>query len=104
MIEIPDINGIRSFTADEVKYDSLVRKSVEEGFMTEDELFVGRFVYGFLDENSPVTETDDVDEEHQQWRSKLPEACKAAEQHLGVKAGRARDLFEKSLDIRSRNL
>lgn len=109
MEKIPNIKSLRDFTAQEVKFDSLVKKSIEEGFMTEEELTVGRFVYRFLDLNSPKAEEppqteEEMDEEYRLWRSKLPEACKTAAKKFGVDPKKAEELFEKSLDIRSRNL
>ncbi len=102
MPELPDLDELTSFTQDEVRYDSLVRKSIEEGYMTETELLIGRYVSDYLDLNVPSN--DDLDAELEAINAKLPEACEVAAKQFKIPVDTVRELYNKSLEIRARNL
>jgi len=100
----PNLNSLRSFTHREALCDSLVKKSLQEGYMTEEELLIGRWVSSFLDENEAETEEEDFEKKHKLWLSKLPEACEETSKVFNITKEKAEELFKKSLDIRARNL
>jgi len=102
MSQLPDLEGLASFTHTETLYDTLVKKSVEEGYMTEDELLVGRYVTEFLNLNVP--KQGDFWTTLKMRDEKLPEACQATAEQFGIPYERAKKLYELSLDIRARNL
>jgi hypothetical protein len=100
----PDLSSLKSFVDLEVLHDAHVKKSVEMGYMTAEELLIGRWISKFFDLNSSQTEESAdvvVEEKFEVWKSKLPEASEAAAKEFGVTAEIAKELFEKSLNIRT---
>ncbi len=99
--KLPNLEELTESTHQEVRYDSFVRKAIKEGYMTEQELLIGRFVYDYLDLNTPM-ESQDLDADEERRHEKLPEACRAAAEQFGITPGKAEELYNKSLDIRVR--
>jgi len=103
--KLPDLDGLRVFVNKEVLYDDLVKKSIDDGFMTVEELVIGRWVYKYLDLHEPKNDKDvESEEQYEIWLLKLPEACLAAAQQFGILEQEVKELFEKSLEIRNRNI
>src|SRR3989339_104281 len=83
--KLPDLDGLRVFVNKEVLYDDLV--------------------YKYLDLHEPKNDKDvDSEEQYEIWLLKLPEACLAATQQFGILEQEVKELFEKSLEIRNRNI
>jgi hypothetical protein len=104
MDKLPDLERLTNFVHQEVQHDSLVRQSIEEGFMTEQELLVGRYVSAYCDLHSPEEIGSDYDAWEKVWQSNLPEAYKITARQFDVTLQRAEELFNKSLNIRARNI
>ena len=98
MTIMPDISRTTSFVDAEIAYDSLVAPSIADGYMTRAELIISRWVRDFCCQNA---EADGRDEH---WQDYLPAAFKAAGERFGIAAERAHELWDRSKDIRARNI
>ena len=102
MVTLPDVSEISDFVDQLIEYDSLVKPSIEEGYMTRDQFIITTYINYFCNSNAPSA--DDSEKEERLWKSTLPKAYEAAVEQFGITVGQAEELFTKSLDIRSRNI
>ncbi len=96
----PHLENLREFVHQETLHDKYVSKSIEEGYMTEEELLVARWITKLLDTLSDKEGIDD----HEIWKSNVPVAAEAAATLFNISVDEAKILFEKSLSIRSRHM
>jgi hypothetical protein len=106
LLDLPDVEGLEKFVHKEILYDSLVKKSVDGGYMTERELLVGRYVSAYLDLNyDPYVTSEDGRPSHKGndyfLNLVLFCGCMKAEQLFNVSWDKAREFYRKSLDIRA---
>ena len=95
---LPDVAKTESFVDAEIAHDSLVAPSVEDGYMTRQQLIVARWITDFCYKNSERENRGD------QWEQYLPAAFEAATSLFNVTAGEAHDAWEKAKDVRARNI
>lgn len=99
MFTRPDVAGLRRITRRYAQLDRYVQASIEDGFITEEQLVIGRYVADFLNLNGP-----DIGVNRVVWMRNLPIACQAAAEEFGVTTESAKELFEKAEVVRSRHM
>ena len=104
----PDLEDLKQRVHNQTILDILVKKSIGDGYMTEEELLIGRWVTKYLDLNAPNFDAPASGENRKKkreiWLQKLPEATREAAKQFNIKPEEAEKLFKKSLDIRARNI
>jgi hypothetical protein len=100
--DLPDIGSLMEFVHKEVLYDRLVRKSVEAGYMTEQELVVGRYISTYLDLNYYIPGREEVpDKKDPLYLRVMINAQTRAAAAFGIPDVKAGELYLKSQDIRA---
>jgi hypothetical protein len=99
MFTRPDVAGLRRITRRYVQLDRYIQASIEDGFITEEQLVIGRYVSDFLNLNGP-----DLSVNKEVWLRNLPIACQAAAEEFGITKESAKEFFEKADIVRSRHM
>ncbi len=102
MTSLPDLESLIGFTHQEVLYDSLVKQSIEAGYMTEAELLIARYIQEYCNVQCPEDPESEYEIYLEKWKSHLPAAYDAAAQQFSVTPQRAQELYNQSLKIRNR--
>lgn len=109
MDKLPDLERLIKFVHRILLYDSYVKKSIEDGFITEQELLIGKYISAYCDLHTPEKVGEETrlnyhDKWEDLWQSNLPRAYLAAAKQFDVTPERAEELFKKTLDSRARNV
>ena len=95
---LPDVSKIERFVEAEIAHDDLVRPSIEDGYMSREQLVIARWVRSFCYDNAEAEQRGD------QWEEYLPTAFNMAAERFAITVEQAKELWEKSKDLRARNL
>lgn len=103
MTYIPDRKHIEDFADGMIKHDKYVRLSVKrDKYMTRDEYVISYWINSYCNNNCP--HMDDNKKQREAWLSLLPAAYQAITTQFDLTPEKAKELFEKSLTIRSRHM
>ncbi|MEK6963114.1 MAG: hypothetical protein AABX70_01710 [Nanoarchaeota archaeon] len=102
MTSLPDLEALTRFTHQEALHDPLVRRSIEEGYMTEEELLIGRYVGEYCNVQCPRNPEEEDEVYEKRYNSHLPTAYETTAEQFQVTPQRAQELYKGSLEIRNR--